>query len=171
MKPGMLVPAFMVLSLTLFACDRVGSHEEEERAAVDTAAAAEEVKRTEGEMLAAFKAKDHGKLAGYYADDAMMATPGRAAASGRAAIARMLEADMKDPAFALDFANARTLVAESGDLAYTRGTFRVTFTDPATNKPREGRGNYVTIFRKQADGSWKAIEDVASEGEAGGNGG
>ena len=170
MKPTLLLPAFMVLSLTLFACDRVGSHEEDEAAPVDTAAAEADVRRTEGEMLAAFKARDHSKLAGYYADDAVMATPGRAAASGKAAIAQMLEADMKDPAFALDFANARTLVAASGDIAYTRGTFRVTFTDPATKKPRQGGGHYVTIFRKQPDGSWKAIEDVASEGGANGGG-
>jgi uncharacterized protein (TIGR02246 family) len=166
----LLLPAFLILSSALFACDRVGGHEEEAAAAVDTAAAEAEVKRTEAEMLAAFKAKDPARLAGYYADEAVMATPGRAAAAGRAAIVAMLEADMKDPAFALDFANAKTLVAASGDIAYTRGTFRVTFTDPATKRPREGRGNYVTIFRKQSDGSWKAIEDVASEGGASGGG-
>jgi uncharacterized protein (TIGR02246 family) len=170
MRTAMLPPALGLAALFLAGCGEVAGYRNDEQALAPAHAAAAEadVERTEAEMLAAFKAKDHGRLAGYYADDAVMKTPGRAAAIGRAAIARQLETDMKDPAFALDFANATTLVAASGDIAYTRGSFRVTFTDPATRKPREGRGHYVTIFRKQADGSWKAIEDVASEGGEGG---
>jgi hypothetical protein len=38
----------------------------------------------------------------------------------------------------------------------------LTVTDPATHKPITDHGNYVTTFRKQADGSWKAAADIAS---------
>jgi uncharacterized protein (TIGR02246 family) len=168
MRTKLLVPAFMALSVTLFACDRVRGHEEDEGHApkVDLAAEEAAVRKVEGEMLAAFKAKDSAKLGSYYTEDAVASMPGRAAASGREAIAGQIAGDMKDPAFSIDFSNAKTAVAASGDLAYTRGTFRVGYTDPQTKKPGAMVGNYLTLFRKQPDGSWKAVEDIASQGGA-----
>lgn len=48
--------------------------------------------------------------------------------------------------------------SEAGDLGYTLGTWR------STRYTAEGRGQvitgkYVTIWRKQADGSWKVVFD------------
>jgi ketosteroid isomerase-like protein len=53
-------------------------------------------------------------------------------------------------------------VAKSGDLGYSAGTYKLTVTDPATHKPINDHGNYVTTFRKQADGTWKAVADIAT---------
>jgi ketosteroid isomerase-like protein len=39
-------------------------------------------------------------------------------------------------------------------------------TDPSNHKPMNDHGNYVTTFRKQADGSWKAVADIASSAVA-----
>lgn len=157
----------LALVVALAGCDRMGGHHRKgHHGRADTAAAAGEVKQTEAGMLAAFKAKDAARLTAYYAEDAVVATPGRAAASGRDAIARINGDDMKDPAFALDFTNEKTDVAASGDLAWTRGTFRVAYTDPATKKVQKGAGSYVTVFRKQDDGSWKAVADYAVPGAA-----
>jgi ketosteroid isomerase-like protein len=33
-------------------------------------------------------------------------------------------------------------------------------TNPKTKKPMDDKGSYLTIFKKQADGNWKAIEDT-----------
>lgn len=164
MKPKLLMPAFIGLTALLFACDRVASKHEEYESPAEAAAAADAVKKAEAEMLAAFKAKDSAKLLAHYADDAVVATPGRAAGRGRDAIAAMIADDFKDPAFTLDFTNEKA--AASGELGYTRGTFRVTYTDPQTKKAGNAAGTYVTIFRKQADGSWKVVEDVATPGAA-----
>ena len=38
----------------------------------------------------------------------------------------------------------------------------MTMTDPKTKQPVTDHGKYVTIFRKQADGKWKAVEDMIS---------
>lgn len=164
MTHKLLLPAFIGLSVTLFACDRVASHEEEEANAAHTASdlAADEaaVRKVEQEMLAAFKAKDAAKLGGYYAEDALLAQPGQAPSVGRAAIAEALAGDMKDPAFSLDFAPDEA--AASGDMAYTRGRFRVGYTNPATKKPENASGTYITIFRRQADGRWLVAEDVVT---------
>ena len=69
---------------------------------------------------------------------------------------------LADPAVSLTFQSATVDVAKSGDLAYTQGSYQLTVTDPATHKPINDFGNYVTTFRKQADGSWKAVADIAS---------
>jgi ketosteroid isomerase-like protein len=158
----------LALTVALAGCGRCGDHhgKGDRHGRADTAAAANEVKQTEAGMLAAFKARDAAKLTSYYADDAVVATPERAAANGRAAIAGITGDDLKDPGFSLDFTNERTEVAASGDLAFTRGSFRVTYTDPATRKVQNGAGNYVTVFRKQDDGSWKAVADYAVPGAA-----
>ncbi len=36
----------------------------------------------------------------------------------------------------------------------------MTMTNPKTKKPVEDKGSYVTVYKKQADGNWKAIEDI-----------
>ena len=42
----------------------------------------------------------------------------------------------------------------------------VTYTDPATKKPKTENGSYLTVYKKQPDGSWKAIEDFVTPGPA-----
>jgi ketosteroid isomerase-like protein len=40
----------------------------------------------------------------------------------------------------------------------------MTMTDPATRKPPAGSGSYLTVWKKQADGGWKAVEDFVTPG-------
>ena len=51
-------------------------------------------------------------------------------------------------------------VSRGGDLGYTRGTYVLTATDPASKKVATEKGRFVAVFRKQADGSWKAVQDI-----------
>jgi uncharacterized protein (TIGR02246 family) len=161
MNNKLWVPGSIALALLLAGCEQAGPNRET-GAATDTAAAAEAVNRTEQEMLAAFQAKDATKLASYYASDAVLATPGRPASKGSEAVSKTLGEDLADPNFKLDFTNEKTEVAASGDIAYTHGSFNVTFTNPQTKQPESGSGTYVSVFKKQADGSWKAVADVAT---------
>lgn len=164
--------AFSTLALTalLAGCGRCGDDDHhgnrDRHGRADLEAAAGEVTQTEAGLLAAFKARDPAKVASFYTDDAVVATPGRAAARGPEAIAKITGDDFGDPAFSVDFTNGRTVVAAAGDIAYTAGTYRLTYTDPATRRVQSGAGNYVTLFRKQKDGSWKAVEDYAVPGAA-----
>lgn len=162
MNNKLMVPTFLILSAALFACDRVGSHEEAEHA--DVAAEAKAVQQAEAQMFAGFKARDAAKASSVYAEDALLATPEQTPVKGRQAIGEMFARDFKDPAFSLDLTNEKTDVAASGDLAYTRGTFRIAFTNPGTKKVENGAGTYLTVFRKQEDGSWKVTEDLATPG-------
>jgi ketosteroid isomerase-like protein len=47
-------------------------------------------------------------------------------------------------------------------LGYTQGTYTLTITDPKTKKPVTDKGKYVTAYKKQADGTWKAVADMVS---------
>jgi ketosteroid isomerase-like protein len=42
----------------------------------------------------------------------------------------------------------------------------MTTTDKATNKPVDSSGSYLTVWQKQSDGSWKAVEDFVTPGPA-----
>jgi ketosteroid isomerase-like protein len=156
-----LVILTLALCVPLAACNQPGATGNNTAAPATDTAAADAVKAAEDELLAGFKAKDAKRIVAAYAPDAEIMAPfapphGAADAAG----------DLKDPAFALDFTRTKTDVAASGDLAYTRGTFSITYTNPATKKPENMSGNYVTVFKKQADGSWKAVQDIATPGPA-----
>ncbi|MBI1791999.1 MAG: DUF4440 domain-containing protein, partial [Acidobacteria bacterium] len=48
------------------------------------------------------------------------------------------------------------------DMAFSEGSYETTGTDPATKKKVSEKGNYVTCWMKQADGSWKAVADITA---------
>ena len=51
-----------------------------------------------------------------------------------------------------------TVVA--GDWAYQRGTFTVAATPKAGGEARNTRGNFLRIYRRQPDGSWRMTRDM-----------
>ena len=109
-------------------------------------------------------AKDADKIAANDADDAVLMTPGSEPISGKDAIHNGLKQMVADPALALSFQATKVDVAKSGDLAYSQGSYKMTMTDPATHKVINDHGTYVTTDHKQADGSWKAVADIATSG-------
>ncbi len=42
---------------------------------------------------------------------------------------------------------------------YSVGTYSMTVSD-RDKKPVTDKGKYVTVYKKQADGSWKAVHDM-----------
>ncbi len=99
-------------------------------------------------------AKDFKGAAALYAEDAILLLPNQAAVQGRAAIQAALETSP------VSNFQLQILEIEGGaDLAYERGTYSETAT-PIGAAPIEDRGKYLTIWRKQADGSWKMLRDI-----------
>jgi uncharacterized protein (TIGR02246 family) len=134
---------------------------------VDTAAVQTAIKADEKKWNDEFKAKDQEALVAHYADDAYFVAPGVKAANGSTEIRKAYSDGLNDKNFELSFASDKIDVAASGDLAYARGRFNGKYTDSKTGKVMSDSGSYITVYRKQQDGSWKAVEDiVASSGEA-----
>jgi uncharacterized protein (TIGR02246 family) len=116
----------------------------------------------EAKQVANFEAKNLDELAGSYADGAVLMTPGGPPMKGKDAIRDALKAMVADPALNLKFKADMVEVAKSGDVGYTQGSYTMTMTNPVTKKPMDDHGSYVTTYRKQADGSWKAVADIAT---------
>jgi uncharacterized protein (TIGR02246 family) len=165
MTKKLFVATLLLSSLPLAACNKPADQANGTAATVkaDTSQEAAAVKAVESDMLAGFQAKDGAKVSAQYAPDALVATPGRSM-KGSEAINKAISDDLADPAFKLNFTNDKTDVASGGDLAYTSGTYTVDYTDPKTKKVEKGSGTYVTVFRKQADGTWKAVADISTPG-------
>jgi uncharacterized protein (TIGR02246 family) len=116
----------------------------------------------EAQWNQAYVAKDPDKIASFYADDAVLMVPGEDAIRGKDAIHSGFKQMVADSAMSLKFHSDRVDVAKSGDMAYSAGTYEMTATDSATHKVINDHGNFVTDYRKQADGSWKAVADIAT---------
>ena len=130
---------------------------------VDTTKIEAHLKQDEARWNQAYAAHDAAALAGAYADDAALANP-VSVVTGIDAIRKETSAFAADPNLQVQFASDRVQVAASGDLAYTRGHYTLTMTDPATKKPATSKGSYLTVWQKQKDGAWKAVEDFITPG-------
>jgi uncharacterized protein (TIGR02246 family) len=106
-------------------------------------------------------AKDVDKFVAYYADDATLLMPNAPALNGKEAIRAALQPMIADPKFSLTFQDTRAEASRGGDLVYTTGTYTMTSSAPKNPKSiRTDKGKYLTVFRKQPDGSWKAVADM-----------
>ncbi len=116
--------------------------------------------------MAAYNAHDAKGLAAQYEADAGLASIGTSLMTDATSRDAFLAGFASDPALKVDFASDRILVAASGELASSRGHYTMTYTDPATKQPKTEIGNYLTVYRKQPDGSWQAVEDFTTPGPA-----
>ncbi len=130
-------------------------------ASVDTRATDEKMIR-DGEVawVADWRSKDVDKIVSHYADDANLLVAGMPIMSGKDAVKAGCKGLLEDPNLSLTFMAASVSISKTGDMAYTRGTYTMTMSDPKTKQPMTEKGKYLTIYRKSADGSWKAIEDM-----------
>ncbi|HEY4841636.1 MAG TPA: SgcJ/EcaC family oxidoreductase [Terriglobales bacterium] len=149
----------LVLSLTLalltVACSTAPAPAPDTRAA-DVQA----VKEVEAAWVNDAASKDAEKWASYFTDDGSGLYPGAATLNGKAAIRVAMAPYFADPNFALTFQSTRTVASKGGDLVYSQGTYSMTMTDPKTKKPMTDKGKFLTVYAKQADGSWKAVADT-----------
>ena len=85
---------------------------------------------------------------------------------GSAAIRQQMTAALADTKVLLDWQPVSGAAATSGDLGYTIGRWQVRVR--AHPDSVLSHGNYVTIWRKQPDGSWKAAVDIGNPEKQGG---
>jgi uncharacterized protein (TIGR02246 family) len=145
--------AITAMALTMTACNtNPDTHDADVKAIQDN----------EAQWNSDYAAKDLDKIVSHYADDAVLMVPGTPSTSGKTAISASLKGMVADPALSLKFQSSKVEVAKSGDVAYTQGTYTMTLTDPQTHQVINDHGSYVTTYRKQPDGTWKAVADIAT---------
>ena len=123
--------------------------------------------KTEGERLMQIS-RDWSKLAAtdsvektlsYWAEDAVIMSPGQPTVKGKKAIREMIEATSKIPGFKISWEPLSVFVSESGDLAYMIERNKISVNDSLGN-PMTEYNKVVTIWRKESDGAWKNIVDM-----------
>jgi uncharacterized protein (TIGR02246 family) len=145
--------AIIAVAFTMAGCNQTStSHDADVKAIQDN----------EAQWNQDYAAKDNNKIVAHYADDAILIVPGMPSTSGKEAIGAALKQMVSDPALSLQFHPTKVEVARSGDVAYTQGAYTLTLTDPQTKQIVNDHGSYVTTYRKQPDGTWKAVADIAS---------
>ena len=94
-----------------------------------------------------------------YAEDAVYMPPHHASIHGREAIYEYLKTPLRHGV--RDLTYEVTFIKHSGDLAYDVG--RYTMSVPRSEGgPRQERGKYLTVWRRQRDGNWKIVADTWS---------
>ena len=114
------------------------------------------------EWSKAAQAKDVDKAVSFYADDGMQFHDKGPLAKGKAEIRAGWEQLEAEPGASLSYALTGVEVARSGDLAYEYGTYDFASKDKK-GKTIDVKGKYVTVWKKQADGSWKVAADISNE--------
>jgi len=105
--------------------------------------------------------KDLDKIVGYYAEDASLLMPNEPIVIGRDKIKETFRPFLADPNFALRFVGTHAEASKGGDLVYSVGTYSMTMSNPtAKDQKITDKGKYLTVYRKQADGTWKAAADM-----------
>jgi uncharacterized protein (TIGR02246 family) len=105
-------------------------------------------------------AKDLEGTVSYYSDDASVLFPGAPIATDKQAI-RALWISLLAPAAPVSWQPNKVEVARSGDLAYAMGVYQGTTKD-SQGKLVADHGKYVEVWKKQADGKWKTVADIAN---------
>jgi ketosteroid isomerase-like protein len=78
--------------------------------------------------------------------------------SGLSAIRAAVATDFADPNFQLTWDPESAVILESGNMGYTSGHYMVV-AEGADRMPHKSGGQYLTVWKKQKDGSWKVLWD------------
>jgi ketosteroid isomerase-like protein len=99
-----------------------------------------------------------GLASSFYAADAIRMDPNQPASAGTEAIRASLE-----KSYAQSSEQIRNVIDEvhvAGALAVAKGAFEGTSTSKVTGAAAPVKGKFVTLYRKEADGSWKGVWDI-----------
>lgn len=140
----------LFLSVSMVACNKQP----------DTQADVQAIRDNEAAWAKDWQAKDLEKIVSHYAPDASLLVTDVPVMKGTDAIKGGIGPLLKDPHLSLVFSPTAIVIAKGGDMAYTQGVYTMTYTEPKTGATLIEKGKYVTVYQKQDDGTWKAVEDV-----------
>lgn len=103
-------------------------------------------------------------FADWFAPDGVALNNGQAPLEGLVAIAKSANWDPK--VYQLTWTTTDAQMGPSGDMGYTWGHFEGHSKDAAGN-PIVTSGRYITVWRKEKDGSWKVALDAGANEPAG----
>ena len=103
--------------------------------------------------------RDVDRVASFYAEDAIVYPPNALVAIGRPAAKKVWASYFADPTFSISWKTVNAGVSKSGDLGFTAGTYEASFKGPDGKMVSE-KGKYLSAWKKDKDGKWKASHDI-----------
>ena len=143
-----------IASLVLISC--AGS---QAQAPINTDEVRAAIAATDKKFMEDFNRGDAAAAAAAYTDDAIVMPPNEPPTVGKKAI----EKSLTELISKLQLSNLQLSILEvdvQGDTAIVRGTYSSSITVPGVDVPMEDRGKTLTVWKKQADGSWKLHRDI-----------
>jgi uncharacterized protein (TIGR02246 family) len=126
----------------------------------DLKAEAAKIMETDAAWMKDYQAKNAARHASYYAEDGSWYVEGHPKATGREAIQKLAQVLFETETGGA-WTTTKLVVSEAADFAYQVGAW------DAINKAAKGKstktiGKFVTVWKKQPDGSWKVQEDIGN---------
>jgi len=115
------------------------------------------IRADQAQWLKDYNSRDQARVASHYAPDAVIMNPGGPPVHGREAASKP---QAPDPNFSLVMEPESIEVA--GEIGYVFGPYSMTRTDRTTRAKMIEKGSFLTVYRKQPDGTWKASADMAT---------
>lgn len=148
----------LIISMLLLSCQQTK---------VDLKAEEATIMKTDSTWAAlAAEGKEVDKIISYWADDAVVLPPGQPSVKGKEALRKFVEESKNIPGFSITWKSSEIHFSPDAKMAYMYGENLMSMNDSTGNKISiPGRG--YTIWRKEADGSWKCIVDIWNNPPAG----
>lgn len=145
----------IVALIGVVACQRQG----------DTHGAALDAIRTADAALSkAVSDRDLERTVAFYANDASILPLAEPIVTGAEAIRREWQHIFTIPGYQGITKTTTVEVSRSGDLGYTQGTYTAEF-NLADGTSATERGKWVSVWKKQADGTWKVAVEIYNTDE------
>ncbi|HZR28395.1 MAG TPA: DUF4440 domain-containing protein [Terriglobales bacterium] len=150
MKKPVCLALLLLLSSALFAANEKANIDAEKKVLI----------QAEADFEAARAQKGMEGWLSFFSEDTANIIPGKPVTFSKADMREQLTSTW-NPNATLKWQPVKVDVSASGDLAYTIGTWQL------TGKSRKGdpismTGKYMTVWKKQADGSWKVVADMGN---------
>ena len=97
-----------------------------------------------------------------FAEDGAQMANGQALVVGRQAIRELMKPLLGDPSSHLRWEPESAAVSASGDLGYTFGHAQLVKRGADGNEAVTAKLQYLTVWKRQLDGSWKVAMDVGT---------
>lgn len=148
-----------VLAVTA-ACQPADQQDDQQAAAVDTAAIMATFDDLRSEFEEAFSAGEAATMASQFTQDAIYAQPGAPPVTGRSEIRSSLEEEGPPEGATVSIQPTRTQVI-SADWAYEMGVSTVSFTPEGADQAQETSNTYLVVLHRTDDG-WKLAAEALS---------
>ena len=126
--------------------------------AADPAASIAAVKAADTAWSKAAAAHNMEGVLSYYGDGAIVLPPNQEMATDKASIRKAWEAVLVKGTD-VSWTPGAADISASGDLVYLEGWY-ISSTSAAKGKSSTERGKYLSVWKKQADGTWKCVADT-----------